>query len=74
MAADNDTDRLERLIASNEAAANAINRLVQVLERKEQPRIRAKRARREVTRTAELTPRAQEAADRAIARLKARGA
>lgn len=43
---DADAKRIERLIASNEVMANAINRLVQVLERKERkassrsPRVR----------------------------------
>jgi hypothetical protein len=67
-------ERLERLIASNEAAANAINRLVQVLERREEKgRIKASRVRRTVERPAVVTDKAQTAARHALARLKARG-
>lgn len=71
---DNDADRMERLIAANEAAANAMNRLAQVLERKEHkaqkaPRIRpaAKRPRASVS--AEDAARAEAIATAQLARL-----
>lgn len=71
--ADADAERLERLIASNEAQANAITRLVQVLERKEQRRVAVKagRVRREPTRTVQMTERAERVAKQALARIRA---
>lgn len=69
-----DDDRIERLIASNEAQANAINRLVQVLERQEaKKRIKATRVRR-APRAVEVTERAQVGATNALARVRARQA
>lgn len=70
---DDEAERLERLIASNEAAANAINRLVQVLERKEEKgRVKAARVRR-VPDAVPVTDRARAAAQRALARLRSEG-
>lgn len=64
-----DADRLERLIASNEATANEIRRLVQVLERKEQKRVtKAARARRAPTRKVVVSERAEALAKAALAR------
>lgn len=68
-------DRVDRLIASHEVMANAINRLVQVLERKERKKAtpRAARARRTSTRTADVTPRAEAMAKAALARVGVKG-
>jgi hypothetical protein len=72
-ARDDEVERLERLIASNEAAANAMNRLVQVLERREEKgRVKAARVRR-VPDAVPVTDRARIAAQQALARIKARG-
>lgn len=66
-----DTERLERLIAALETAANAIMRLVQALERKKKPaEVRAPRARPAVLeRTIKATPLINAAVNRALARL-----
>lgn len=63
-----DDERIERLITSQEVMANAINRLVQVLDRK-QRRQAAPRARRAVKRPAVITDRAEATARAALARL-----
>lgn len=65
-----DADRIERLIAANEHAANALNRLAQALERREQKRAtrKAPRARRVPTRKVVVTERAEALADAALAR------
>lgn len=81
MASQDDTERLERLIASNEAAANAMNRLAQVLERKERkvsskkaPRVRpAVRPPKAATVSAQDADRATACARAALARLGLKG-
>ena len=74
-AMDPDADRIERLIAAQEVTANAINRLVQVLERAERKkRSRAPRVRPSVKRprgavSADDDARADAVAKAALARL-----
>lgn len=65
-----DDERLERLIAANEAAANAINRLVQLLERKESRRRTRNTTVRKAPRPITISPEVAAVADRALARLK----
>lgn len=68
---DANADRLERLIASQEVMANAINRLVQVLERKERKQATRKTpvARKAVKRPAVVSERAVSIARAQLARL-----
>lgn len=69
-ARDEEADRIERLIASNEHTANALQRLVQLLERKEQKRaVKAPRVRSVPTRKAAVSDRAEAAAKAAVARI-----
>jgi hypothetical protein len=67
-----DAERLERLIASNEHAANALNRLAQALEKSEAKRgkIKGPRARRIAADPVELPAHVRAVCDRAVARMK----
>jgi hypothetical protein len=68
-ARDEDADRLERLIAAQEAQTNAINRLVQELQDARKKRTtKAVRTRRAPTRTVVVTERAEALARAALAR------
>lgn len=69
---DDEAERLERLIASNEHAANALNRLAQVLEKREQKRTatKATRVRRTPRRKVVVTDQAEAAAKAALARIR----
>lgn len=68
-ARDEEADRIERLIAAQEAQTNELRRLVQVLERREQKRTtKAVRARRVPTRRVVVTERAEALAKAALAR------
>lgn len=68
----NDGDeRLERLIAAIESQANAVNRLVQVLEKKSKKEPRAPRLRKaSVDRPLVVTPLVQAAVSRALAKAR----
>jgi hypothetical protein len=69
-----DPERDARLLAAMEAQTNAINRLVQVLENKQQRAgLRASRQRRDVERTGVVNDRVKAAANSAVARVRARG-
>lgn len=67
-------ERIERLIASNEASTNAINRLAQVLERRETKKttIKVARVRRAVTRTTVVSDRVEAVAKQALARIRSK--
>jgi uncharacterized protein YdgA (DUF945 family) len=67
---DDEAERMERLIAANEAAANAMNRLVQLLEKREEKKAPAARVRRvhERPATAVVTDRVEALAKQALAR------
>lgn len=69
-----DAERIERLIAAQEAAANAMNRLVQVLEDKRKRReTRAPKQRRVVLdKPIEVTPLVEATVRRALARVRGR--
>lgn len=72
---DLEAERLERLIAAQEAQTNMLGRLVQVLERQAQRRkaVRDGKVRRVPQRTVEVTPRADAIATRALARIQGKG-
>jgi hypothetical protein len=66
---DEDAERLERLIAAQEAQTNAINRLVQELQDARKKRTaKVVRTRRAPTRTVVVTERAEALAKAALAR------
>jgi hypothetical protein len=69
-----EAERIERLIAAQEAAANAMNRLVQVLEdkRKRSTKHAAKQRRVVLGDPLEVTPLVQAAAARALDRIRGR--
>ena len=72
---DDEAERMERLIAANEAAANAMNRLAQILEKREEERkTPAAKVRRvhERPATAVVTDRVEAMAKRALAKRGAR--
>lgn len=71
---DDEAERMERLIAANEAAANAMNRLAQILEKREEKKAPAGKVRRVHERlpTAVITDRVEAMAKRALAKRGAR--
>ncbi len=70
-ARDEDAERMERLIASNEATANELRRLVQLLQHREQKRsTKAVRARRAPVRKVVVSDRAEAVAKAALASIR----
>lgn len=69
-----DAERIERLIAAQEAAANAMNRLAQVLEdkRKRSTKRTEKQRRVVLEKPLEVTPLVRASATRALARIRGR--
>jgi hypothetical protein len=71
---DEDAERIDRLIAAQEAQTNELRRLVQLLERREQKRpAKVARARRAPTRKVVVSDRAEALAKAALARHRDQG-